>query len=124
MLGNLCGDAEMRAALAEDPRATLDLVALLPAPVAPPARAAPQGLGLGIGLGERTKQTPHANASDVDVVEDPELAASVLAALSNALVEPAARRAAAGSNATAKLLALMRGRSRDGGGSRGDVACG
>ena len=109
MLGNLCGDAEMRAALAEDPRATLDLVALLPAPVAPPARAAPQGLGLGIGLGERTKQTPHANASDVDVVEDPELAASVLAALSNALVEPAARdRAAAGSNATAKLLALMR----------------
>ena len=28
--------AEMRAALAEDPRATLDLVALLPAPVAPP----------------------------------------------------------------------------------------
>ena len=89
MLGNLCGDAEMRAALAEDPRATLDLVALLPAPVAPPARAAPQGLGLGIGLGERTKQTPHANASDVDVVEDPELAASVLAALSNALVEPA-----------------------------------
>ena len=109
MLGNLCGDAEMRAALAEDPRATLDLVALLPAPVAPPAPAAPQGLGLGSGLSERTKQTPNANASDdFDVVEDPELAASVLAALSNALVEPAARRAAAGSNATVKLLALMR----------------
>lgn len=107
MLGNLCGDAEMRAALANDPRATLDLVALLPAPVARAAPAVPAGLGLGSGLGARTKQKPNASAS-LDAVEDPELAASVLAALSNALVEPAARRAAAGSNATAKLLALLR----------------
>jgi hypothetical protein len=116
LLGNLCGEPTLRAQLAADARAVGDLVKLLPASAgagaaaaatAAAAAAAASPAGLGGGLAPRRVKKSDAAAAPAAAVADVELTLSVLAALSNVLVEESARQAAAEAKLTTRLLPLL-----------------
>ena len=122
LLGNLCGDADIRGQLANDARAIKALVSLLPAPDAASkagkATAAATAAGGGVaGLGGAALpakkrdvaavETTAAAAAPVGEVDDAATVTSALAALVNVIVEPAARASAAKAKAATRVLPLL-----------------
>ena len=93
-IGNGCADPAWRAACVSGVHgASLSrkLFEALPVRDVANAKTAPAGLGLGLGLGQREARSDGEGAEAARRESDAETAASVLAALSNVLLEPAAR---------------------------------